>query len=112
MNNESKLPLVVLFRNMESSTAVEQKARLQADKLGRYFDRILGCRVIVEADHRHHHKGKLYRVSISLTVPNTELVANRNPDADHAHEDVYVAMRDAFDAVKRQLIEHAEKQRQ
>lgn len=111
MNSEFKLPLTVLFRNMDHSEAIETKARSQAEKLGRYFDRILGCRVIIESDHRHHQKGKLYRVSVTLTVPNAELVANRNPDADHAHEDVYVAIRDAFDAIKRQLIEYVDKQR-
>ena len=39
----------------------------------------MGCRVIVEAPHRHHRKGKAYEVRIDLTVPGGELVINRSP---------------------------------
>jgi ribosome-associated translation inhibitor RaiA len=59
--------------------------------------------VSVEAPHKHHHKGKLYAVHIDLRVPGGEIVASREPGQDHSHEDVYVAVRDAFDAVGRQL---------
>jgi len=41
-----------------------------------------------------------------LTVPGAELVANHTQ-----HEDVYVAIRDAFDAMSRQLEDYARKQR-
>jgi cold shock CspA family protein len=39
-------------------------------------------------------------------VPGGEIVVNRNHPLDHAHEDVYVAMRDSFDAARRQLEDH------
>ena len=38
-------------------------------------------------------------------------VINRDPKDHHAHEDVYVAIRDAFDAVRRKLQDYARKQR-
>ena len=38
-----------------------------------------------------------------MTYPGGEAVANRGKRFDHAHEDVYVAMRDAFNAVRRKL---------
>jgi len=44
-------------------------------------------------------------------VPGGELVANREPDEHHAYSDVYVAIRDAFDAMRRQLEDYARRQR-
>jgi ribosomal subunit interface protein len=100
-------PLQIDFHNMDHSPAVEAKLRERAAKLETMFDRITGCRVVVEAPHRHSRKGKLYNVRIELDVPGKVIVANRNGPKDHAHEDIYVAIRDAFDAVTRQLEDHA-----
>jgi cold shock CspA family protein len=65
----------------------------------------------VEAPHRRHHQGKLYHVAIDLVLPGTELVVNRAPEEHHAHEDVFVALRDAFDAARRKLEDYARRQR-
>lgn len=106
-----QLPLQMTFRDMPRSETVEAKIRERAEKLNRFYDRIMGCRVVVEAPHTHHHQGKRYHVRIDLTVPNGELVVSKDQHADRTHEDVYVAVRDAFDAVQRQLKNHARKQR-
>jgi len=67
--------------------------------------------VIVEAPHRRHQQGKLYHVSIDLAVPQGELLVNREPTQKHSHEDVYVAIRDAFNAARRQLEKFSARQR-
>ncbi len=101
-----QIPLQVTFRDMPQSEAIETRVREKADKLNRYYDRIMGCRVVIEMPQRHKHQGKLHSVRIDLTVPGAELVAN------HAlHEDVYVAIRDAFGAITRQLEDFARRQR-
>ena len=69
----------------------------------------MACRVVVESPHARHHQGRLYQVHIDITVPGAEWVASRSADKNHAHEDVYVAIRDAFDAAKRQLQEYKRK---
>ena len=56
--------------------------------------------MLVEVPHRHQHKGVLYNVRIDMTAPGGELVVKREPA-----EDLYVAIRDAFDAARRQLQE-------
>jgi ribosomal subunit interface protein len=100
------IPLQITFRDMPPSPAVEDRIREKADKLGRFHDRIMGCRVVIEMVQRHKHQGKLHSVCIDLTVPGAELVAN------HAqHEDIYVAVRDAFQAITRQLEDHARRLR-
>lgn len=102
-------PLEISFRNMDRSDAVEARVRENAEKLEQVFDRITSCRVVVEATHRHHHKGNLYHVSIDIGVPGTMVVVDRDPGKNHAHEDVYVAVRDAFKAARRRLEDHAER---
>ncbi|HYD49530.1 MAG TPA: HPF/RaiA family ribosome-associated protein [Terriglobales bacterium] len=93
----------ITFRGIDSSAAIEAKVRERAAKLERLYPRITSCRVAVEAPHGHHHKGKIFHVRIDLTVPQHELVVSRDPAQNHAHEDVYVAIRDAFEAAERQL---------
>jgi ribosome-associated translation inhibitor RaiA/cold shock CspA family protein len=106
-----KLPLQVVFRNMEESAAVEAKIRERAEQLERIYEHIMSCRVLVEAHHKHHHQGNLYHVRIDLKVPESEIVASRDPAEHHAHEDVFVAVRDAFDAVRRRLEDYARRRR-
>jgi ribosomal subunit interface protein len=98
-----QLPLEITFRNMEPSEFLEAKVRERAEKLDRFASHIMSCRVVVEAPHKHHNKGNLYHVRIDITVPGKEIVVSREPDQRHAHEDAYVAVRDAFDAARRQL---------
>ena len=98
-----QLPLQITFRNLEPSAALEARVRQESEKLDKLYNRIMRCRVVVEAHHKHHHKGNLYHVRIDLTVPGSELVVGREPDQHHAHEDVYVAVRDAFNEACRQL---------
>ena len=104
-------PLDISFRNMDPSEAVEARIREKAAKLERFYNRIIGCTVVVEAPHRHHHKGKLYSVHIDISVPGKDLVVDRAKPLDHSHEDVYIAVRDAFKAAERRLEEHARRMR-
>jgi len=106
-----QLPLQITFRGIPPSAAIESKIRSKSAKLDVLYDRIMGCRVVVEAPHRRHHQGRLYHVRIDLTLPGGELVVNRDPAEHHAYEDAYVAIRDAFDAAARQLEDYARRQR-
>ena len=106
-----QLPVQITFRNMGHSDAVEARVRERAEKLDRFSDNIMSCRVVVEAPHKHQHKGGIYVVHIDLTLPNKEVTVSRAPGLNHAHEDVYVAIRDAFDAAQRQLEDHERRRR-
>jgi ribosomal subunit interface protein len=94
-----KVALQVTFRDMPRSDAVEAEIRRRAEKLEEFCDRIMSCRVTVETPAAHKHQGKLFSVHVDLKVPGEEIASTRR----HEHEDVYVAIRDAFDAVRRRL---------
>jgi len=104
------VPLQVTFRKMPPSPFVRARIKERADKLIRFHDRIVGCRVVVEAPHRHHHKGKLFSIAVEVKLPGGNLTSHRNPGGHHSHEDIYVAVRDAFDAVERQIQDFARRQ--
>ena len=99
------------FRNMPPSEAIEAHIREKAAKLDLFFDRIMTCRIVVEARHRRHHKGKLYHVRIDMIVPGGELVVNREPTKHAAHADLYVAIRDALEGAGRKLQDYARRRR-
>lgn len=104
-----KLPLKVTFRHMDRSDALEQYIRERAEGLDQFADQIMHCEVVVEEDHRRHAQGNLFHVRVDVTVPKKELVVRRAPKAHHSHEDAYVAVRDAFDAMRRQLEDYVRK---
>ena len=97
------IPVQITFRHMETSPAVETRVRELTDHLGVFSDRIQSCRVVVDSPHRHHHQGKVFNVKVQLALPGGDVVVDmERPDRDN-HEDVYVVLRDAFDAARRQL---------
>lgn len=96
------LPVQITIRDIEFSPALETHIRQRAEKLTRVCKRISSCRVVIELPQKHKHQGKLYNVRIDITVPGKELAVTRK-----CNEDVYVAIRDAFNAVERQLEEHS-----
>jgi len=93
-----QLPVQISFRHMESSAALESIIREKAAKLEEFHPRITSCRVVVEVRDRHHHQGKQFTVRLDIRVPGHELAIDRDHD-----EDIYVAVRDAFDAAGRKL---------
>lgn len=106
-----QIPLQITFRHMETSDALEAKIREKASSLDRFADHIMSCRVTVEAPHQHQQQGKLFNIKVDITIPGGEIIADRHPAKHHAHEDPYVALRDAFNAARRQLEDYVRKQR-
>lgn len=104
-------PVRIAFRNMEAPIGMEDDIRSRVAQLEQFFDRITTCSVVVEARHRRHRQGKLYHVGIDLIVPDRTIVVRRDPSGDHAHEDLRVTLRDAFDAARRQIQDYAREAR-
>jgi cold shock CspA family protein/ribosome-associated translation inhibitor RaiA len=101
------LPLQITFRHMDPSPALEARIRRRAGEFDRFHGRIMGCRVVVDCRHRRHQQGNLFEVAIDLTLPGREIAVGNERGINHAREDAYVAVRDAFDAARRRLEDHA-----
>ena len=106
-----QVPLQITFRHMDSSEAIAARIRGRAEELERFFDRITSCRVVVECRHPRRQQGNLFHARVDLGVPGREIVVGRDPAAHHAHEDPYVAVRDAFDAARRLLEDYVRERR-
>jgi ribosomal subunit interface protein len=101
----------ITFRHMDPSPALEAKIRQRIDELELHHTHLTSCRAVIELDHRHHHQGNLYHVRVDLTLPGHELFAGRESPKRQAYEDAYVAVRDVFDSLQRQLEELGRRQR-
>jgi ribosomal subunit interface protein len=93
-----KLPLQITFHGLDRSPALEAAIEEKAAKLEQFHPSIIGCRVTVTQESRHHAQGRLVNVRIDLTVPDRELAITNKQ-----HEDAFVAVREAFDAARRVL---------
>jgi len=107
------IPLELTFRNMGHSDAIEAAVHERVAKLERLFPRIISCRVVVEeqAARQERTRGLAYHVRVDVRAPGCELVGDKTPPPQRFHEDVYVALRDAFDAVGRELEDFARRER-
>jgi len=102
-----QIPLQITFEGgLTSSDALTRRIEHEAAKLERLHDRITSCRVAVIGRPGKRRHGDLYAVRLQITTPSEgEVVVDRNPPADHAHEDAFVTVRDAFAAARRRLLD-------
>jgi ribosomal subunit interface protein len=101
-----EIPLQITAHDFRLTPATESDIRDKAAKLDTYYDRIIRCRVVLEAPVGHHRHGGPFKVRIDVTVPGSELVVNRQED-----DDLPVAIRNAFDAMRRRLEDYVRQQR-
>lgn len=100
-------PLEIASRDFTLTDPLKDHVDENATELEQFYDRITSCHVTIESpEHDHHNKGKVFRVRILLNVPGKQLVVNR-----HSEEDFYMAVRDSFRAMRRELEDYAREQR-
>jgi len=99
MSNEFQ----IVFHNIDQSEALTDSVNKRIDKLRRFSNDIIGGRVVLDSPHNNQQKGKVYSVTLEVHTPIKEVVVTQEQHDNHAHEDLYVAIRDAFNAAERQL---------
>lgn len=102
---------LVCFDDMPVDEGVRSAALEHVAHLEKLHGRITGCKVVISQPHRHHRDGRLTRVRVEVIVPGGEVVVSRDQHLDHSHEDVRVALRDAFHAARRRLEDHVRRRR-
>jgi ribosome-associated translation inhibitor RaiA len=101
----------VSFAGVPKSEALETLITKEAEKLERFFDRIVSCRVRVHQPYKR--QGMPYGVHIEIGVPGDTIVVDEEPTAStlQAHRDAQRAIRDAFHTAARRLEEYARRLR-
>ena len=93
----------IVFHNIDQSTPISDAVDKRISKLQRFCNTILTGRVVLDSPHNNHYKGKVYSVGLEIHTPHKEIRVNQEQHDNHAHENLYVAIRDAFNAAERQL---------
>ncbi len=85
--------------HMTNSPALTERITALSRKLGERNPRVTRCRITVEADSHRAPKRNCFGVRVDVAVAGApDCVVDRHHD-----KDVFVALRDAFAAVERQL---------
>ena len=105
-------PIQITYRGMDSSETLDRLIRSEAEKLGKFFDRILRCRALVERQPGHHYAASPFHVRLTLAVPGSELVVGSEPhspdgDIEAPHKDPALTVREAFRRARRRVQEYA-----
>jgi ribosome-associated translation inhibitor RaiA len=90
----------VTFRGISPSPTVVDVVWKRARKLSEFAPQLEGCHVVVEACSHGSHRRISYRASVHLTGGTSAKTRTiRQAESDN----LYVALREAFDAARRQL---------
>lgn len=95
----------VVYRDFDSSPALNDIIYKKIEKLHRFSDSIISSRVVLDTPHKHKHKGKLFRASIELALKGNPISVTQD-DAS-----VHIAVREAFSALERKLKEETSKRK-
>ena len=95
----------VLYRDLESSPALNEIISKKLEKLNRYSDQIIHSRVVLDTPHNHKHKGKQFRASIEIDIKGHPIAVAQD------NESIHIAVRDAFVTAERKVKQIAARQR-
>tara|TARA_R110002072_G_scaffold1655_11_gene13990 strand:- start:3273 stop:3851 length:579 start_codon:yes stop_codon:yes gene_type:complete len=93
----------ITFKDIDHSDAIEARIRERVAKLVAMSVNIRRCQVWVRAPHHRGNNPIAYVIDLSVQMTGTSLHVDHRPGDDTAHTDIYVAIRDAFNAMERQL---------
>ena len=102
--------LQIAYRDFSAPMLAEERIRERVDKLEAMHPRMTSLQVVAEQLERRHTKGKLYRLRLVASMPGRQIAIEKGHADKHAHEDFFVAMRDAFNALEQRLKKFTDKQ--
>lgn len=91
------IPLKLTLRHIPESDALEALVRERAEQLDARYE-LMRCDVKIDAPHKHAKSGRLFTVTLEVTVPGADIAVSNEPDVDP-----YVAVRHAFDTARRRI---------
>ena len=107
-----QVPLEITFRGMNHSAAVEEWVNERAAKLDKFYSNIISCRVAIEKPQSHQKSGSAYRIRVEVYVPHKhQIIVRREAGEGDMHDNLYLIIKEAFDAALKQLKNLKAKQR-
>lgn len=97
------IALKIQYMGIRESDTVSAAIWDYVEHLERLSNQIMSCHVLISRPARKKHKGSIYHIKIRLHLRGTDIIIDRDKENNTSHEDVYVALRDAFDAAKRKV---------
>jgi len=97
-------PIILTFHHIDRYGAVEERARKLGHHLARLNERITHCHITLQGPDDPDGGGAQYLVKIDLMVPGAQILADSLHVDGAGHQDIYLALRDAFNNAKRQLL--------
>lgn len=122
-------PPTVTFRGVRYPELLDTDVRTRLARLERYYPSIVSARVRIDQSGRHR-EGNRYRVLIELGVPGADVIVAhdasvkpsllargrrrmlKQDEPDSHHRRATVAIREAFEAARRRLQDHARRKRE
>lgn len=105
-------PIRITYRNVDSSDALSQHIRAEAEKLEHLYDRITGCHVVLEIPHHSQSRTPQMRVRIDLFVPGEVLTVGKVPPRlARTPRDPFLEVSESFHSMRRQLEDHIRRAR-
>ena len=100
-----RTPVEISLRGVPVCAALERYINERARQLARQCERIQACHVAIEALRRRGQTGAPFAVRLNIMLQGIEVAVNR----EHAG-DVYIAVREAFEAASFQVSDHMRRQ--
>lgn len=98
LQHEPRLQLTI--RAIDDSPVIRYHINKQFAKLVKHSPRIQNCKVVISVEQKNRHKGKIYTVSVDLTLPGQMLVCKKRD------LNLFVAIRNAFTTLEQNLVRH------
>ncbi|HET9470848.1 MAG TPA: HPF/RaiA family ribosome-associated protein [Usitatibacter sp.] len=92
----------ITLHNIRRSPALSARIRDLGERLENHWSEMIHCRVAVAQERGPGAGSRLFTVTVNVRLPGRDLVASAQN-----REDVYAALREAFDVMRRDLNEAA-----
>jgi CheY-like chemotaxis protein len=103
--SEADLPftLEVTFRHGSSSEPVKECIQRLAQKMARFGEHILHCRVVLDVGNQSESARKGPHVALVISTPGRPLIVEHEASAGSGDENLYLALHRVFSTAYRQL---------
>lgn len=105
------IPLDLVLGDVVRRKSVEKLLQHHLDRIELLYDRATHCHVRVDSPRASQRSGRHFEVRIELAVPGDTLVVSEHTGKNDSHEELRVALRDAFEGLERQLTRWKDRRR-